>query len=115
QDEQSRKDALAREAQSKQQEAHDLSRDLSGAESELTHAQAGARSSLRNLERDSSAAAEARGRIAEAQAELAAADARLAEAKASSESAESAVETLRSRQSELSEDVVRLRSELAQV
>jgi chromosome segregation protein len=115
QDEQSRKDALAREAAAKQQEAHDLGRELSGAESELTHAQAGARSSLRNLERDSAAAAEARGRIAEAQAELAAADARLAEAKTLSETAESSVEALRSRQSALSEETVRLRSELAQV
>ena len=115
QEEQFRKDALAREAAAKQQEAHDLSRELSGAESELTHAQAGARSSLRNLERDASAAAEARGRIAEAQAELAAADARLAEAKALSESSESAVETLRSRQNDLAEETFRLRSELASV
>jgi len=113
QDEQARKDGLAREAAAKQQEAYDLGREQSAAESELTHAQAGARSSLRNLERDSAAAAEARGRIAEARAELAAADARLAEVKAGSEAAEAAVETLRSRQNELSEETVRLRSELA--
>ncbi|MDE2510512.1 MAG: hypothetical protein KGL74_05270, partial [Elusimicrobia bacterium] len=112
---QSRKDALAREAAAKQQESYDLGRELSAAESELTHAIAGARSSLRNLERDSAAAAEARGRISEAQAELSAADARLAEVKAGSEAAEAAVETLRARQNELSEETVRLRSELAQV
>src|SRR6185312_13626051 len=115
QEEQSRKDGLAREAAAKQQEAHDMGRELSGAESELTHAFAAARSSLRNLERDAAAAAEARGRIAEAQAELSAADARLAEAKALAESSESAVETLRARQNALSEETFRLRSELAQV
>ena len=115
QEEQSRKDGLAREAAAKQQEAHDMGRELSGAESELTHAFAAARSSLRNLERDAAAAAEARGRIAEAQAELSAADARLAEAKALSESSEAAVETLRAQQNALSEETFRLRSELAQV
>ena len=115
QEAQARKDALAREASAKQQEAYDLGRELSAAESELTHAIAGARSSLRNLERDTAAAAEARGRIDEARAELAGADAKLAEAQAFSESAETAVETLRARQSELSEETVRLRSELAQV
>jgi chromosome segregation protein len=110
---QARKDALAREAAAKQQEAYDLGRALSAAESELTHASASARSALRNLERDCATAAEARGRIAEAKAELAAADAKLAEVAAVSEAAEASVETLRARQNELSEETVRLRSELA--
>ncbi|MBI3564528.1 MAG: chromosome segregation protein SMC [Elusimicrobia bacterium] len=113
QEAQSRRDALAAEARAKAQEAHDLGRELSKAESELTHASASARSALRNLERDGAAAAEARGRIAEAKAELAAADAKLAEATAASAAAEASVETLRARQSELSEETVRLRSELA--
>ncbi|MFI5363241.1 MAG: chromosome segregation protein SMC [Elusimicrobiota bacterium] len=115
QDAQARKDALAREAQAKQQEAYDLGRELSGAESDFTRAEARARSSLRSLERDAASAAEARGRIAEAQAELAAADVRLAEARAASETSDAAAETLRSRQGALSEDVMRVRSELAQV
>ena len=113
QEAQARKDALAREASARQQEAYDLGRDLSAAESELTHAFASARSALRSLERDSVAAAEARGRIVEAKTELACADAKLAEARAAAADAEAAVETLRSRQSELSEETVRLRSELA--
>jgi len=113
QESQARKDALAAEARAKQQEAHDLGRELSKAESELTHASAAARSALRNLERDGAAAAEARGRIAEALAELTAADATLAQAQAASAAAEAAVETLRARQAELSEETVRLRSELA--
>jgi chromosome segregation protein len=114
QDAQSRKDALAREAQAKQQEAHDLGRELSIAESAFTRAEQSARSSLRSLERDCAAAAEARARIDEARAELSAADSRLIEVKAAAESSDAAAESLRVRQSELSEDVVRLRSELAQ-
>jgi chromosome segregation protein len=115
QDAQARKDALAREAQAKQQEAFDLGRELSGAESDFTRAEQRARSSLKSLERDDASAAEARGRIAEARSELDAADLRLAETRAAAESSDAAAETLRSRQSVLSEDVVRLRSELAQV
>ncbi len=115
QDAQARKDELSREVQSKQQEAYDLGRELSGSESDFTRSEARARSSLHSLARDAASAAEARGRINEAQAELAAADVRLAEAKSAAESSDAAAETLRARQGALSEDVVRLRTELAQV
>jgi len=110
---QARKDALAREAAARQQDAYDLGRGLSAAESDFTRAEARARAALRGLERDAASAAEAKTRIAEASTELAAADERLAAAKAASEAADAAVEAVRVRQAELSEESVRLRSELA--
>ncbi|MFI5348777.1 MAG: chromosome segregation protein SMC [Elusimicrobiota bacterium] len=115
QDAQARKDSLAREMQAKQQEDFDLGRELSAAESDFTRAEERARHSRRNLERDAASAAEARSRVAEARTELDASGVRVAEAKAAAESSDAAAETLRARQAELSEDVVRLRSELAQV
>ncbi|OGR90600.1 MAG: hypothetical protein A2V88_02405 [Elusimicrobia bacterium RBG_16_66_12] len=108
------KDSLAQEAAAQAQQSYDLGRRLSGAESELTHAVAQARASLRNLERDVVAAAETRGRCAEVRAEISVCSARLAEAKAASEFAESAAEALRRRQAELGTETVRLHSDLAQ-
>jgi len=108
------KDALSREASAKAQEAYDLGRSLSGSESELTHAVAHARASLRSLERDAASAAETRGRISEARSELSVCSARLAQAQEAAQAAEAAAESLRRRQSELGEETVRLHSDLAQ-
>jgi chromosome segregation protein len=108
-----RKDELARAAQAKQQEAYELGRALSSAESDYTRAEVRARSSLRNLERDSADAVQARERISEATLELTASDARLEELKTTAETSESTAETLRLRQKDLAEESVRLRSEMA--
>jgi chromosome segregation protein len=114
QEAQARRDALAREAQAQQQAAYDLGRELSAAESDFTRAEQRARSALRSLDRDVASSTDARARIDEVRAELTSADERLAAATQASEFADAAVEALRRRQGELSEEHVRLRSELAQ-
>ena len=108
------KDTLAREAQAKQQEAYELGRELSGAESEFSRAEVRARAALKSLERDSAGAGEARGRLDEAKTELAAAESAFEAAKAASEAAEARGEELRSRLSGLSDETVRLQASLAQ-
>ncbi|HAZ08692.1 MAG TPA: hypothetical protein DCZ01_09280 [Elusimicrobia bacterium] len=114
QEAQAAKDALAKQAAARTQEAYESGRRLSGAESELTHAVAHARASLRSLERDAVSAAETRGRRAEAHAELGACAARQAEAKTTAEAAEAGAEALRRLQSKLGEEAMRLHSETAQ-
>lgn len=108
------KDDSSAGAAARAQEAHDLGRRLSGAESALTHAVAHARASLRSLERDAAAAEETRARRAEASAGRVECAALAAQARASSDFAESAAETLRRRQAELGAQAVRLHAELAQ-
>ncbi len=108
-----RKDQFASQARARQQESYDLGRALSTAESELTHASASARSALRNLERDEASAAEGRARLAATRAELAIADSKLSEAQMAAVTSEAIVEDLRARQAQLSEETVRLHSDLA--
>lgn len=111
---QAAKDALAREASAKAQEAYDLGRKLSAAESDFARAEVRARSGLRNLERDRAAADEAKTRLATATEELTGAQTRLAECAAIVATAEAEVESLRRRQAELGDETVRLHSDLAQ-
>ena len=107
------RDERAREAQAKAQEAYELGRDLSGAESEFSRAEVRARAALKSLERDSAGAAEAKGRLEEARAESAAAEAALAAAKTEAEALRARVEELRRLQDERAERTLNLRSELA--
>ncbi len=108
------KDSLAREAQAKTQESYELGRELSGAESEFTRAEVRARAALKSLERDLSAAAEARGRLDEARAESVLAETAFEAAQAAATAADLRAEELRARQNALSEETVTLRSALAQ-
>jgi chromosome segregation protein len=111
---QSRRDALSAEARAKTQESYELGRALSAAESDFARAEVRARSALRSLERDETAAAEARAGLAAARAELETAQAAAEAAATAAEAADAAAEALRRRQGELSEETVRLHSELAQ-